>query len=420
MKDFFLKIIYKVLAHKARRVIMHFDPFVVAITGSVGKTSVKEAVFAVLEDEFGQDVRKNEGNLNAEIGLPLTVLGYKKLPNKFLWPFFLLAVLLRGLPKTYPKYLVLEMGVEHVGDIKYLCSIARPNVAIITSVTSAHLVNFSSEEQYQKEKLSIINEIKAGGKIIVNADDSKLKKLNDDNIVSVSTTLKEAEYSASDIKISLEGTEYRIIKSGYKVSIKTLLLGWQMIYPFLFAFALADILELPLIKSTKALEKIKPIPGRMHLIEGKNNTKIIDDTYNANPSSMKAALDFLEEVKYEGKKIAILGNMNELGKIEKEEHLKIANYAKGKADFIIFVGKNSEEMFKSYNNEEKSLAFKKRSELITSIDAIVKGGELVLIKASQNNNYFEEVVKILMKNPEKAKDLLVRQGASWLLKKQER
>lgn len=414
MKEVFLKIIYKILARKARMFIEHFDPFVIAVTGSVGKTSAKEAVFAILENEFGQDARKNEGNLNAEIGLPLTILGYKKLPNKFMWPFFLLAVLLKKIPKTYPKYLVLEMGVEHKEDIKYFCSIAKPNIAIITSVTVAHLTNFEDEREYREEKLSILKELKEGGRAIINADDSELKKLRDDNVIAVSCESKEADYSASDIKLFLTGTEYRIIKSGYKVAIKTSLLGRQMIYPFLFAFAVADVLELPLIRSTKAFEKIRPIAGRMRLIEGKNNIKIIDDTYNANPSSMKAALDFLAEVKFDGKKVAILGNMNELGSIEKEEHRNIAKYAKNKCDLAIFVGKNSEEMSKAFDDSKKSIYFKSRDDLMEKIDSIIKGEELVLVKASQNNNYFEEVVKILMKNPQEAKKLLVRQNGAWL------
>ncbi len=418
MKQIILKIIYRVLAYRARNFIECFDPFIIAVTGSVGKTSVKEAIFAVLEDEFGQSVRKNEGNLNAEIGLPLTILGYKKLPNKFLWPFFLIAVLFKKLPKNYPKYLVLEMGVEHPGDIKYLCSIAKPNIAIITSVTSAHLVNFSSEEKYRKEKLSIMNELKEKGKVLVNSDDSELKKLHDDNVVTISCESKDAEYSASDIKISITGTEYRIVKSGYKVAIRTTLLGRQMIYPFLFAFAVADVLELPLIKSTKALEKIKPIPGRMNLIEGRNNIKIIDDTYNANPSSMRAAIDFLNEVDFKGRKIMVLGNMNELGRAEKEEHIKIAEYVKGKFDLVIFVGKNSKEMFKVFDDSKKSLSFENRGNLLVKIDSIIKNDDLILIKASQNNNYFEEIVKILMKNPKKAKNMLVRQSVAWLIKKE--
>lgn len=415
MKNIYLKIIYKVLAFYAKKIITTHSPFVVAITGSVGKTSTKEAVYQVLHDKYGDSVRKNFGNLNAEIGIPLTILGYDKIPNKFVWPLFLLLAWFKTKIKNYPKYLVLEMGVEHPGDIEYFCSIVRPDIAIITSTSSAHIVNFKSEEQFQKEKISLIDHLKDGGKAIVNYDDANLAKIEDENIYSVAINNDSANFRAESIKLSLSGTEFRIVKTGHKISIKSRLLGNQMIYPQMFAFAVADILGFSSIETGKSLEKISPIPGRLNLIEGRDDITIIDDTYNSNPTSAKLAIDFLDRVDYKGRKIVILGNMNELGTNEKLLHQKIAEYSKSKFEQVIFVGINSSIM--QENCDHNSLCFKTRKELIDNLDKILKPNDLILVKASQNKNYLEEVVKKIMKDPSLAKEQLVRQSKEWMSRK---
>lgn len=157
MKKVYLNFIQWVLAKYARSVITKNNPFVIAITGSVGKSSTREAAYQVLSDHFGADeVRRNLGNLNTEIGVPLTILGYEKQPSNLIWPIFLVGSYFRTFTKKYPKYLILEMGVDHPGDIAYLCSIAQPDLAIITSTEGAHLANFKSLEQYRDEKISIV------------------------------------------------------------------------------------------------------------------------------------------------------------------------------------------------------------------------------------------------------------------------
>ena len=416
MKNLLLKFIYRVLASYARKVISLHQPFVIAITGSVGKTSTKEAVYQVLHDKYGELVRKNYGNLNAEIGIPLTILGYEKLPNKFMWPVFLFLARFRTKPKNYPKYLVLEMGVEHAGDIKYFCSIAKPDIAVITSTSPAHVVNFQSTEQYRDEKISIINCLKEDGKAILNHDDPSLSKINKDNIVSVGIDNEKSEYRAENIKLSLSGTDYRICKTGYKLSIKSKLLGNQMIYSQMFALSLADLMQMPLVEASKSLEKMTPLPGRMSVIEGKNNTVILDDTYNSNPASAKMAVSFLNNIDYPYRKVAIFGNMNELGQHEKASHLELAGFLKGKCDLAVFVGKNAGIMQETYGMKD-SFAFATRNDLAVDLEKIVKKDDLILVKASQNNNFLEEIVKKLMKNPKDAGKMLVRQGSEWRGKK---
>lgn len=416
MKNAYLKIIYKILAFYARKLITEHNPFVIAITGSVGKTSTKEAIYQVLNDRYKNSVRKNFGNLNAELGVPLTILGYEKVPNKFIWPVFLLLAYFKLKVKQYPKYLILEMGVEHQGDIDYFCSIVQPDIAIITSTSPAHTVNFKNSDEFRKEKISILGHLKEGGHAILNYDDSSLSKIAGDKILSIAVKKDKADYRAENINISLDGTEFRIVKTGRKISIKSKLLGIQMIYPELVAFAVADILGMSLIETGKSLEKILPIPGRLNLIKGKDNVTIIDDTYNSNPASAKLAIDFLNEVPFNGRKIAILGNMNELGDEEKLFHEKIAEYARDKEfDQVLFVGKNSSHMQKKHLGN--SVSIKTRKELLGKLNSIIKAGDLVLVKASQNGNFLEEAVKKLMKDPSTAKEKLVRQSREWMARK---
>lgn len=417
MKNLLFKIIYKTLAIYARFVIKKHNPFIVAITGSVGKTSTKEAIFQVLHDQYGDEVRKSYGNMNAEIGVPLTILGYESLPNKFLWPFFLIAAYFRTKVAKYPKYLVLEMGVDKPFDMEYLTSIVKPDLAVITSVTPAHIANFNSIEDYQKEKLLIIKSVKEGGKIVVNGDDKVLSQLDEKSVLSVGITNKGASYRVEIIEKTLDGTTFRIEKTGQKIVVKSKLLGEQFAYSSAIAFAIGDLLEIQLLNVAKSLEKIEPMPGRMRIIDGKKNTVIIDDTYNSNPTSAKAALEFLSELKTSGRKVAILGNMNELGHYEKDGHKEVADIAERSCDFAVFVGPNSKIMLEAFGDKKRSTSFDSKNMLLKKLDSIINVGDIVLIKASQNNNYFEEVVKSLMSEPERASELLVRQSKWWAKKK---
>lgn len=417
MKEIALKFIYFVLASFARAVIKRHQPFVIAITGSVGKTSTKEAVFQVLHDKFGDSVRKTFGSLNAEIGIPLTILGYDKVPSKLFWSIFLVGAYFKTFEKKYPKYLVLEMGVEHPGDISYFQSIVEPNIGIITSTEPVHLVNFSSQEELAEEKMQMLEAVNSLGKVIINSDDKHLAQIDDERVITIGIENKNASYRATDITLDLTGTTFRIETTGQKIAVKSSLLGRQFAYANLFAFVIGQIFEIQSLKIKQSLEKIKPVNGRMRLLEGRDKITIIDDTYNANPASVKAALETLSAIKYQGRKVAILGNMNELGYLEKSGHKEVGDYAMGRADLIIFIGKNGKTMATEHKDSKSFLIFADRAEFMKSIDQIILPGDLVLIKASQNGNYFEEITKYLLKDPHKAKDLLVRQSDFWLKKK---
>ncbi|MEK9156115.1 MAG: UDP-N-acetylmuramoyl-tripeptide--D-alanyl-D-alanine ligase [Patescibacteria group bacterium] len=416
MKKYFLKIIQIVLGNCARRVIDKFDPFIIGVTGSVGKSSTKEAIYAVLSREYGRDVWCSQSNLNNEIGLPLAVLGFEKTPSRLSWPIFLVRACVRSYGfRTYPKYLILEYGVDKPGDMDYLLSIARPNLAMITAVSLAHSANFAKEEEYYAEKRKIAAGTKGGGLTIVNVDDANLASCREwpREIKAVGLSRTSADYYAEAIKLSLSGTDFRLSCPGHKISIKSRLLGYQMIYPALFAFAVANFLDISLLGVGKSLEGVKPLPGRMNLFLGLGDSLILDDTYNANPRSVAAALDFVAAVKYSDRKIAIIGNMNELGDRTTGAHKEIGQYARGKVDLAIFVGPNASVMAEGYGDPKTVETFSNRSETIAALPGLVRPHDLILVKASQNGNYFEEIVKLLLKSPRDAAKL-VRQSKGWM------
>ena len=413
-----LKLVYWLLAKYARKVIEEHRPFVIAVTGSVGKSSTKEAIFQVLYDKFGTDVRKNYGNLNAEIGIPLTILGYERVPHKLFWPIFLVQAYFKTFQKKYPKYLVLEMGVEHPGDLKYFSTIVRPDIGVITAISAVHSANFGGLAGLAKEKLSMIEIVKDNGKIIVNSDIVYLGNVTSDSkkIISVGIENQGSTYRAESINIGLDGTDYRIIATGQKIAVKTKLIGKQFVYSQLIAFAIGQIFDIQSLKIKESLEKIKPINGRLRSIEGRNGITILDDTYNADPLGVRAALETLSQIKYKGRKVAIIGNMNELGEMEKDKHREIGTYAQGKCDLAIFAGKNAKDMALAFGDGQVK-HFPSRKELEKNLDKIIEPNDLILIKASQNKNYFEEITKKIMLKPDMAPDLLVRQSSFWKFKK---
>jgi len=418
MKDQILKLIYRILRSYARKVILRHKPFVVAITGSVGKTTTKDAVAQVMKDAFPNQVRATAGNLNAEIGIPLTILGYTSAPSKYLLPFLLIPAWFRTFAAMYPKYLVLEMGVEHKGDIEYFGTIVTPDIGIITAAEPAHTANFSAVSEMQAEKTNLAKIIKTGGPLIYNADDKYLAKTKFKNAVSYSIKTEKADCSANNIKLSEDGMNFDISYQKDKVETKSRLIGEHLIYADLAAFCLGRHFDISGEKIALSLEKRLPARGRMNLLKGKNGTLIIDDTYNSNPASARAALKTLHDIKYtKGRKVAIIGNMNELGDYEKEGHRLVGECAKGKADLTIFVGPNAEIMAEAFGSRGEVIKLKNRQSLEKKLDQIIEPNDLVLVKASQNQNYFEEISKELLEDKNLAEKVLVRQEKHWRKKK---
>ncbi len=348
----------------------HFNKPVIAITGSAGKTSTKDMIYSVLNE--GYKVHKTIGNQNNHIGLPLTILA--KDNNK--------------------DMLVVEMGMNHLGEIRYLTNIAKPNVAVITNVGTAHIGNLGSRENILKAKLEIIEGLDKSGTLIINIDNDLLNKWYQENkekynIITFSI-YEDSLFKASDIKMQDNCSTFTCQNKVYNVPIA----GEHFIYNALAAICVGSIFNLSYEKIKRGIENFELSRNRMHLIE-KENITIIDDCYNSNFDALSYSIKYLGNQM--GRKIACLGTMLELGKYSKELHSKIGELIlKENIDILITVGEYTELINKKAIElgfkQNNSYHFDNNKEAIELINKIKEKDDKILIKASQALN-FKEIVE---------------------------
>ncbi len=431
MKTAFKKIIAYILKIESQLVLSKYKPKIVAITGSVGKTSTKDAVYAVLAGVA--HVRKSEKSYNSEIGLPLTILG---IPNGWNNPLSWLKNIGKGFwlyiwPHKYPTWLVLEVGVGKEGDMRRTASWLPSNVVIITAIgeTPAHIEFFNSRKNLIEEKSSLIKTLKKDGLLILNADDedvlamkAKTKnititygwKLGADALGSGDSMLYDGEGVPKGVTFRIDegGTSLPIVVEG--------VFGRNHIYASLAALALSSGLKFNMINAIDALKNYEIAPGRMRLLKGIRDSLIIDDTYNSSPFACKSALLTFGQVKCSGRKIAILGDMLELGKHTEEAHKNIGKIAKENANVLITVGQRAkaikEGALEVGMNSENIFEFLSSSEAGKFAETFVQKGDLVLVKGSQGIR-MERVCEALLLEKENKNKLLVRQDREWLEKR---
>jgi UDP-N-acetylmuramoyl-tripeptide--D-alanyl-D-alanine ligase len=306
MKTFFSKI----LGLLTRLALMKFKPVVVGITGSVGKTSAKQAVSAVLGERF--QVRVSSGNYNNEFGVPFAVFGSASPGrNPWAWVWFFIRALRTLLGSRYPQVLVLEMGADRAGDIAYLLKITGPiNYAVITDIGISHLSNYPNQDALSKEKLSLLKGLKPNGTAVLNSDNQHIQKfLSSSKLKHNAVTFglgQGADISASQIQISdkngLYGINFKIQHKGNVVpALLPDALGRSNIYSALAAAAVGVGMGMNLVEVSQALMKYVPPPGRLRVLGGIKHTKILDDTYNAAPASTVLALEVLSQIAAGGK-----------------------------------------------------------------------------------------------------------------------
>ncbi|MEK7615997.1 MAG: UDP-N-acetylmuramoyl-tripeptide--D-alanyl-D-alanine ligase [Patescibacteria group bacterium] len=381
-----LKFILRILA---QRTLARYKPIVIGITGSVGKTTAKEAIYAVLNKKFF--VWKNVENFNNEIGVPLAILGVVPMTRhhskirfigQLLEAFWSAYATKR---KWYPRYLVLELAADRPGDIEYLVRMVRPHIAVVTAIgdVPVHVEHYASPEEVAREKAHL--PASATQLTVLNADDSIVIRMRDVTKAPVTTFgfSKEAMYRGSDISFFMEGEHvgglsFRINKGENFMPIRLhRMIAVHQIYGILAATAVAQHLGMNLIDIADAIASVELPRGRMMLIRGKNNTTIIDDTYNASPLSMKAALDTLKQ--FPGiRKIALLGEMAELGHFTEQEHKKADAYSKERADVVLWC--------------------KTSDELLQKLQEIIKEGDVILVKGSRAAK-MEKIVDLLKEKP---------------------
>ncbi len=390
---------------------------IIAITGSVGKTSTKKAVSLVLQEKYKVLSFVEEG-YNTEFGLPLILLERKIPRSKLGWFILMLLLPLEALKKRNYDYAVLEMGADRPGDIKYLTNLVKPDIAIITNVSGVHLEKFGTVNNVAKEKAKILSALAEGGAAIINTDNEFTAKM------AVPQGVRKITFGrkSNEIKIIGQSFDSHSSLNRFKVydkvlEIKSNAVGEHLLYSFAAAIAVGVSEKIDSNLIVSALGKYLPVRGRINIIEGASGSVILDDSYNASPASMKNALDVLE--KFPGKrKIAVLGAMGELGGQAKEAHQKIGSYLVGKCDILVTVGDISKKyLAKSAIDaglaEENVYSFNGSAIAGKYVKEILQSGDIVLFKGSQNASRMEKAVKIVMKSPESAFRRLPRQGKEW-------
>jgi UDP-N-acetylmuramoyl-tripeptide--D-alanyl-D-alanine ligase len=396
------KIMMKVLAFWAKAIIRKYHPKVIGITGSVGKTSTKEVTAFVLAHKFR--VRASIKNYNNEFGLPFSIIGVES-PGKNIWGwiqvFWKIKKLLLIRDKNYPEILILEMGVDREGDMDYLLSIVKPDIGVLTNVSQSHLEYFGSLEKIKKEKAKLIKNLNKDGLAILNFDNKNLQDLPRE--IKSKCWLyglgEGVDFLAKDVSLTLpadllSGEFYGInFKLEHQGSVLPIILPGAISYPAvhssLVALAIGLYLNLNLIEIKKYLQEIPSVSGRMEILPGIKETIIINDAYNSSPESALSALRTMEEIKLSrGRKIAVLGDMLELGAYSEEGHRAVGKrVAEVGIDLLITIGPKSLLLSKSALSaglpEENIFEFDQVEESLEFIKDKVRPGDLVLIKASR-------------------------------------
>ncbi|MEI8060684.1 MAG: Mur ligase family protein [Candidatus Berkelbacteria bacterium] len=418
MKNILLKLIESYLQFLARTKVRWAKPKIVAITGSYGKTSAKEAVYFVLSKKFGSDVGKNWGNMNSVLGLPLAVLGLKKYSFGIGLVGNIIQAKWNFLFYKLPKILVLEMGIDKPGEMSQLLSVAIPDIAIVTGISETHLEGLKNLQGVKKEKSLLVESLSKKGIAITNANDENSVDLKvPAEAKKITFGSADGDISASNTEVTTSGTKFDLKIFDKKISINSKLIGQHSIQSLLIAAATANQFDIDPEEIKQSLEQIVPENGRMNIIEIENQITIIDDSYNSNPKSAEESLSALLSIKHDGRKIAILGNMNELGGYTKDAHIRVGKAAVKVVDILIAVGDNAKYLVDGAKDAglaaEKNISFATTEALIAKIDGIIRPSDLILVKGSQNRVRLERLVKYLLKDDELAAKNLVRQEKKW-------
>jgi len=369
------------LQELARVYLQELNIKVVGVTGSNGKTTTKDMVASVLSQKY--KVQKTIGNYNGREGLPLTVLSLKE----------------------DTEVAVLEMGMSARGEIEFLTKLACPDVAIITNIGEAHLQDLGSREAIADAKMEIVQGLSTGGLFIYMGDEPLLKeRVKAFQDIRMKTFGKKEENDIYPIALNQEETG-----STYSVNIAPdsplyiPVLGEYNVLNSLAAILTGQELGLSIEEIKKGLSMVKLTAMRMEMLDGLNGIKVINDAYNASPTSMKAALDLIMDLDKAREKIVVLGDMLELGEEEKEFHREIGGFLQSSKIKYVFtfgeLGYYIAEEAKKQFGTDRVFAFVDKQELIQSIISHIQGNELILVKGSRGMK-LEEVVTSLTENKE--------------------
>ncbi len=428
MKNFLLEILKRTLGFLAKLTLWRFKPKVIAITGSVGKTSAKEAIYAVLKNY--RKTRKSVMNLNNELGLPISIIGDwpesdlklvskdfpagRKKGKKFLfWLRVITAGFLNiiiGRKKSYPEIIILEYGADRPGDIKKLTDIAKPNVGVITLVGEipVHVEFFSGPEAVAREKAKLIEVLFSNDFAVLNFDNPIVMNMKEKTRAKIVTF---GFNEGADLRISnLEnyfdnglpsGISFKMEYGGsiVPVNIKNSF-GKSSAYASAAAACAGLIFDLNLVEISEALSlNYKSSKGRMKFLKLKNGATLIDDSYNASPDSMKELIETVSGIPAK-RKIAILGDMLELGDYSEESHKEVGRLSANVFNVLICIGEKSVIVASSAKrtgfSSDALYVFENADKAIGMIKSIIEKGDLIAVKGSRAiglDKTVEEIIK---------------------------
>ncbi len=409
-----------ILALCARAVIRRYRPQIVMITGSVGKTSTKDAVAAALSERFF--VRASAKSFNSEFGVPFTVFGVDNpWDDPLRWFSVAKSTLaLLFLPNHYPNMLVLEVGADRPGDISRILHIATPDAVVVTRLPEipVHVEAYASPEAVREEEFSPAYALAAGAPLIIPADDPYALD------GALRTPARAISYGVS------ESAGVRLLDIGFYESEGTVAgmqavlcvggeqetlvvkgsIGRTQVFPAAAALAVAIAFGISRPEALRALEHYEPPPGRGRIFRGKNGSILIDDSYNASPAAVEEALATLKAFPRALRRIAVLGDMLELGRYSVAEHERISALAAASADVVVAVGIRA-RAFASAKEGAEAILFENARAAALALPAFVREGDIVLIKGSQSIRT-ERIVESLLADPADAARL-VRQERAW-------
>lgn len=350
---------------------------VVGISGSVGKTSTKEAVASVLKEKY--NTLKTLGNFNNELGLPLTIFRLR----------------------DEHEIAVLEMGISDFGEMSRLAAIARPDTGVITNIGTCHLEFLGDRDGVFRAKTEMFDFIRPGGHIVLNGDDDKLCRVDDVHgirPVFYGLSKDHPVYADEIVSRGLRGTDCTIHLGDESFFVHIPVPGIHNVYNALAAASVGSIYGLTAEEIRRGIESIETISGRFRMIETPDYL-VVDDCYNASPASMKGSLDILKDA--DGRVAAVLGDMGELGKDEAEMHREVGRHAASCGlDLLICVGELSKGMAEAAkeaageNSKLQVIWEKDRDSLLNDLPSLLEKGDTVLVKAS-HFMHFEKVVSFL-------------------------
>ncbi len=418
-------IVVKILNVLATQIVEKYKPVIIGVTGSVGKSTTSRVISEILKTKY--EVRLNNSAYRSDINIPLAIIGAesgKQSIAEWVKVFAKALALIFKKSSFYPDVIILNMAVNRPDDMKKMLQVVHPDVAVFTGVGEipAHIEYFKSGKHIAREKSLLFKSLNKKDLAVLNMDDEFIRNLSgslkcdimtygfasDLTVKGEEIFLGEKKWKTSNGKI---GMSFKITYEGTTVPFRfSYALGRGQIYAALAGAAVGLHFGFNLVEISQALANYTTLPGRMNLIKGMKGSLIIDDTFNASPKSVLAALETMRKLEAK-RKIAVLADMLELGKCTEFGHKNVGECVSTAADLVFCYGENAGAICNAAKEkgmkEEKIFYFDNKKDLIDQLKDMVEEGDIILVKGSRAMK-MEEVVETLMLEPEKANELLVR------------